>query len=358
MNLLKVWKDLHQIPEIAYSETKTQAYLMNKLDEIGLKYKKTVTTGLIVIWNGASRNVPYKLFRADIDALPVREETGVEFCSKHPGFMHACGHDVHSTILLGLAEKVKQNNLETNAIFLFQPAEEGGGGAEMALEDLVEYNISEAWALHVTDEYEVGIVATKPGLLFASSFEINSVFTGRSSHVAFYNQGRDAIAGAIKLVDDLYSKPQKGFVARFGKIEGGSVRNAVPDKCSLFGTVRTESFKKTEELVGKINDTGKRIALENGLEYNQTTGSKYPEVIVDEGLFNKLSCKVKVDLAEMKFTGEDFGFISLKYPSLLFWLGCRTPGKPQVGLHNPGFLPDESTIEKGLNVFYKLLTSE
>ncbi|MBF0547819.1 MAG: amidohydrolase [Candidatus Riflebacteria bacterium] len=357
MNLMEIRKSFHKIPEIAYEEKKTQKLIMQYLNQLGVDFIKTAETGLIAIWRGTSFERKFTLFRADMDGLPIPEETGVEYSSTFPGLMHACGHDVHMTILLGLIEKIRNENLKQNFLFLFQPAEEGGGGAELALKDLSNFDIATAWALHVTDEYELGTVATKPGILFASSFEIDSIFTGKSSHIAFYSKGKDAIVGATSLIDKLYSIPQNDFVARFGMIEGGRVRNAVADKCNLHGTVRTEKWEKTEQLMEKIKKMGEQIASEIGLKYTQKTGSRYPEVIVSESLFEKFSSFQKVHLAEMKYTGEDFGFISKRYPSVLFWLGCRLPGLPEVGLHHPKFLPPDSTIQAGIEVFWNVAKS-
>ncbi|MBN2253320.1 MAG: amidohydrolase [Kosmotogaceae bacterium] len=350
MDLARIRHDLHEIPEIGFNEFKTQAYIMSLMDRLSVPYEKVAGTGILVKWKKTEG--PFVLFRADMDALPVFEETDAPFKSAHEGFMHACGHDVHMTILIGLIERIVTSDLNRNFLFLFQPAEEGGGGAEKCLSKLEQYEITEAWALHVNDEFPEGSVHTRAGVLFASAFETDCTFKGRSAHVAFYKRGRDAIEGAMDFLRRVYSVDRGDSVLRFGLIHGGRVRNVVADSCTLSGTVRTKAFEISEKAIMELEKLGIEVASERGLKFSQEIGSKYPQVHVDGDLYDKLCSLIDVSPVEMKYVGEDFGVIAMNYPSVLFWLG--TGRGEQHGLHNSRFLPADSVIEKGVEIFWKI----
>lgn len=354
MDPITIRHDLHRRPELADKEFATQAYIRELLTSWGIEHRAIAGTGLLGIWSHGSG--PYRLLRADMDALPLVEATGVSWSSENPGCMHACGHDVHLATLLGVIDRVRTSALKANLLFLFQPAEEGGGGADRAIPDLKTYQIAEAWAMHVTDDYPLGTVACRPGLLFASAWEIDSVFHGRSSHVAFHRDGRDAILGACDLLENLYNRDWGNVVARFGMIEGGRVRNAVADECRLRGTIRTESRERSGEMAETIGRLGAEIAARRELRYEQSLGARYPQVMVDPDLYKKFCRTIPVTECEMRFTGEDFGFISLTWPSLLFWFGTRESGRERVGLHHPAFLPPDATVPAAIETFWKILT--
>jgi N-acetyldiaminopimelate deacetylase len=351
---------LHQFPELMFQEHRTTEILIKSIEGFNnIKILRPLETGLIAEYRVNEGN--FYLFRADIDALPITEETGVSFASTN-NLMHACGHDVHTSILYGLLRHVVKNKINKNILFLFQPGEEGGGGAEQIINSgiLNNYNIEKAFALHVTDEYDSGVVASTPGILFASAFELDIEFFGTSAHVAFPENGKNAFEGLIHFltkVNKLVNEQSEKTIFGYGRITSGNVRNIVPGYAKIEATLRTLSRKKSEVFLNKIISLLGTIEQESGIKYKITTGSLYTEVDVDKKLYEQcrkaLTGKFEFINCGYKMTGEDFGFISKLYPSFMFWLGTRT--NEQHGLHNPKFLPDDSIINKGIDIFNVIL---
>jgi N-acetyldiaminopimelate deacetylase len=353
---------LHSLPELMFEEFRTTEVLYSNISKLkGIKILRPLETGLIVEYTVNKGG--YFLIRADIDALPIKEETSVPFSSQN-NCMHACGHDIHTSILYGLLKHVVENKINRNILFLFQPGEEGGGGAERVINTRVleNYYIEKAFALHVTDEYEKGVIASTPGILFASSFEVDIEFLGKSAHVAFPENGKNAFEALILFlgrVKELISTESEKIIFGYGKITSGSVRNIVPAYAKIEATLRTLSRKKSEAFFEKIRIILSGIEKETGVKFNTIPGSLYTEVDVDKELFEKyrhsLSGKYKLIDCGYKMTGEDFGFISKLYPSFMFWLGTSTGEK--FGLHNPKFIPDDSIINLGIDI-YKVILKE
>ncbi len=354
---------LHMNPEIAYQEFKTTETIINAVSTLdsfeALKVHTPFQTG--VLFEYKVNDGPWILFRADIDGLPIREANDIDFKSTND-YMHACGHDIHTSILYALIGDILKDRPSQNILFLFQPAEESGGGAMKFYDTGIfkGFNIQNAFALHVTDEYPLGTVASTPGVLFASALEMDIEFIGESSHVAFPFEGRNAFNALRTFLDSVDKMPRnvtEPFIFGVGKIESGFVRNIAPGRAKLEGSIR--GLKK--ELVADFGDSLRKI-LEGiktltGVNYIITKGAHYPEVVVNEKLYSDiekvLRNKFKFINCGYKMTGEDFGFFSGKYPSFMFWLG--TSEGERYGLHNPRFLPPDKTIELGRSVFKEIL---
>lgn len=359
-DLIKIRKDLHKIPELAFKEFKTQDYILKKLKSIAnIRIILFDFTGILVEYK-TQKNKPYKLFRADMDALPLTENTNASFSSEHSGNMHACGHDIHMTILLGLIDKITSEKIEGNFLFLFQPAEEAGGGANKIIKTgiLDKYNISQTFALHINGKYPVGTVATKSGIFFIATKEIDINIFGKSAHVAFYESGINAleIASTIYLkIKEKYSQTRfRGkTLCEFGKLVAGNVRNSIADKAILQGTIRAEYDQDMEIIENIINETIDEHKKSAKVEL--ILKNPYKQVINDKTLYEKfkrLIQRLNYNFVEAKteYTAEDFGYFSQRYPSLLFWLG----GDSEYNLHSNKFLPDEKAIFVGMDIMFHL----
>ncbi len=366
---LELRRTLHCSAEPSFKEFETTRIIYENLSALSLKngifkIKRPFPSGLIAEYkSGPDFNGPFVLLRADIDALPMFENTAYEFSSNN-GFMHACGHDVHTAVLYGFIKYVVENGINKNFIFFFQPAEETGGGAGAFLDAAVFdcYNISSAYALHVTDEYEEGAIASAPGTLFASAREVDIEIIGRAAHIASSSLGIDA----LKASRIFFDKTEKilleygdSLIFGAGKFSAGEVRNVVSAYARIEGSIRALTAACSDSFYEKLDDALAEIKRDMKISYTIANGSYYPEVRVDRMLYEKARIKLagKYNFIECahKFTGEDFGFIARRYPAFMFWLGCRKAGEEIYGLHNPCFLPPESLIDKGIAVLIDLL---
>ncbi|MEO3947477.1 N-acetyldiaminopimelate deacetylase [Gorillibacterium sp. CAU 1737] len=352
-------RDLHRIPELGFQEFKTQAYLLRYLDELPRERLEIRTwhTGILVKVKGLSpqRRLGY---RCDMDGLPIEEDTGLPFRSEHPGQMHACGHDLHMAIGLGVLTHFVQEPMEDDLIVFFQPAEEGPGGAKPMLEDpdLKEWMPDEIVALHVAPEYEAGVIATRPGILFANTSELFIDLYGKGGHAARPHQACDMVVAAAQFVGQLQTivarniDPIDSAVITVGKIEGGTKQNIIADHARLEGTIRTLSAESMARIKARIEAmlAGLEKAFECRAEWNY--GSTYMQVKNEAALTREFmdwaASQPDVKLIECReaMTGEDFGFFLEAIPGFMFWLGVETP----YGLHHAKLRPDERAIETAI----------
>lgn len=360
---IRLRHNLHKFPEIAFKEFRTTNLLIDNIKNLAgannIIIHKPYSTGLLVEYT--VNDSDYLLFRADIDALPIKEENNVEYKSTNE-FMHACGHDVHTSILYSFLSDVLHTKLQKNILFLFQPAEEAGGGAMEFYNTGIfdQFNIKNAFALHVTDEYPVGTVASTSGVLFASALEIDIEFIGESAHVAFPSEGKNAFNALRKFLDmndNLSDQFRDKILFGIGKYFSGDVRNIAPGYAKLEGSIRGLSANNVLEFVNQLKSLLNKLKSETEVDYKINMGAHYPEVIVDDKLFKRISVVLSEEMnfidCGYKMTGEDFGFFSQKWPSFMFWLG--TSKGERYGLHNSKFLPPDEVIEVGKNVFNTIL---
>lgn len=366
MSFVQIRRDLHKIPELGFQEFKTQKYLLNYLyalpqDRLEIK---TWKTGIFVRVKG---NNPTKTigYRTDIDGLPIVEETGLAFTSEHPDQMHACGHDVHMSIALGLVTHFVHNAIEDNLLFIFQPAEEGPGGAE----PMLKTDIMKEWlpdmilALHIAPEYPVGSIAIKEGLLFANTSELFIDLKGKGGHAAYPHQTNDMIVAACSLVTQLQSivarnvNPLDSAVITIGKITGGTVQNIIAERARIEGTIRTLSVESMQKVKQRIQSLVKGVEVGFECETNIDYGSMYHQVYNEEKLTREFMeyvrnhTEVEVIECEKAMTGEDFGYMLKEIPGFMLWLGVDS----EHGLHHSKLKPNEEAIDVAISFISKYI---
>jgi len=364
LNLYQIRKELHKIPEIGLQEFKTKKYILNVLKQFGnIKIHEFDIPGILVEFSNGDGK--YKLFRSDMDAISVFEETNCDFQSLHPGRMHACGHDIHMTILIGLIEKVVHEKIEQNLLFLFQPAEEGLGGAQKILESEIwdKFEIFESYALHVNGALSVGTVSTKSGIFFADTEEFHVCFEGKSAHVAHPEKGHNALAAGVDFYQIFHKKMKEtsfedSVICEFGKMTAGTVVNAIAANCTLEGTMRSYTRNDKVKIKTLLKMSTEEASENHKVKAEISYLSSFIAVNNDAALYQKFKHRIS-DLninfipAERVLTGEDFGFFADKYGGLLFWLGANQ-GEVH-DLHSTKFLPDEKAINVGIEVFMNLI---
>lgn len=356
-------RDLHRIPEPGFEEFKTQQYLLDYIHALPQERieLKTWRTGILVHVRGTEgkRRIAY---RADMDGLPIAEETSYAFRSQHEGFMHACGHDMHMTIGLGVLTRAVEEPLKDDVLLVFQPAEEGPGGALPMLrsEAFRVWQPDMIVALHIAPEYPVGTVATKPGILFANTSELFIDLTGQGGHAAFPHKANDMMIAAANLILQLQTiisrnvDPLDSAVITIGKIDGGTKQNVIAEKVRLEGTIRTMSAASMEAVKRRLEQMVAGIeagfACRAAIDY----GSNYRQVDNDEALTGEFmdwlreDGRMELKISPAAMTGEDFGYFLEEIPGFMFWLGVDTP----YGLHHSKLEPSEDAIDRTIDMVH------
>ena len=368
----KIRRDLHQIPEIGLEEYKTHAYLMRVIDELtaGLDFVeiRTWRTGILVFIKGST---PTKTigWRTDIDGLPIVEETGFAFASQHEGRMHACGHDMHMTIALGLLEKLTTEQPKNNLLFLFQPAEENEAGGMLMYEDgaFGDWLPDEFYGLHVRPDLKVGDIATNTSTLFAGTCEVKLTFKGKGGHAAFPHNANDALVAAsyfITQVQTIVSRnvePIEGAVVTFGEFHAGTTNNVIAETAFLHGTIRTLTQEMNLLTQKRLREIAEGVAQSFGVELDLELKQggylpveNHPELAAQcMNFFQKESDVHMIDILPA-MTGEDFGYLLSKVKGVMFWLGIDSP----YALHHPKMASDEAALPFAIEKFGKFLSSK
>lgn len=367
--LVKIRRDIHMHPEIGLQEFRTQELIINLLNDLGCyQINKSATTGVVALIEGKKEKSSKCIgIRADIDALEIEDLKDVEYKSLHKGICHACGHDVHTTILLGVAIALAklQDQFSGFVKLFFQPAEENEGGAErMIQEGFMENPHVEAMiGLHVTENYNVGEVRFCYNTMQASSDEIKIIVNGYSAHAAHPENGVDGILIASQIINNLQSivsrniSPTDSVALSFGKINGGTIPNALAKTVIIEGTVRTLNEKTRLLVLNNINKISQNIACAYGGTAEVIITPCYPSLIN-----NKMMVDFVKDVTENIITTdkifvnntpslgvEDFAYFAKKVPSCFYNLGIKNESKGIVyPLHNNRFDVDEDAIYYGV----------
>lgn len=357
MDVIAIRRALHEIPETGFKEFKTQQFLLKQLSQMkGSMEIVEWKTGIIVKIAGLD-GVTSIGWRADIDGLPIEEQTGLAYASKHEGYMHACGHDFHMTIALSVVQRIAENPPLHSTIFYFQPAEEGPGGAQPMVDYLraerPDLLADEIYALHIAPEYPVGTVATRGGLLFANTSELFIDLKGLGGHAAYPHKTKDMSVAAASLLLQLQTivsrnvDPLDSVVVTIGKMTSGTVQNIIAENARLEGTIRTYSAESMQNVKSRIDAICRGIEISYDCLVQIDYGSMYFEVNNDAQCANRL-----LQLAEKMdgmipfesppaMTGEDFGYFIKEIPGAMFWTGAASAH----GLHHAKLTPDEALLE-------------
>ncbi|MER1954122.1 MAG: N-acetyldiaminopimelate deacetylase [Desemzia incerta] len=353
---IKIRRDLHLIPEVGLEEYKTRDYLLKIIQQLPQEHLeiKVDETAILVRVKGTEGNRTIG-WRTDIDGLPVVEKTDLAFESTHEGRMHACGHDVHMAITLGILTHFSEHPAKDHLVFFFQPAEETVSGAKIYYDKgfLNEWMPDEFYALHVDPNRPVGTIATKEGTLFASTCDLTVDFHGIGGHAAYPQESNDMVVAASQFVNQVQTivsrnvNPVEGAVVTLGSFHAGTTGNVISDHARIEGTIRA----LTKDMSYRVQKRFKEIA--QGIEmtyqckvdvdlnmYGYLPVINTPKETEAFVQFMKNRADVHYEEAGTAMTGEDFGYLLDKVPGTMFWLGVDTP----YGLHHPQMSPKEEAI--------------
>lgn len=381
-------RDFHQHPELSNREFRTAKIVAEHLRDLGISVKTEVAhTGVVGVLKGGSAG-PVVALRADMDALPVAEETGLSFAStakaeyngSEVGVMHACGHDTHIAILMGAAQVLAEmrDELPGTVKFVFQPAEEGApagerGGASLMVEQgaLNDPRVDAIFGLHAIPEYEVGQVAFKPEGMMASSDRLRIVVHGRQSHGAKPWLGIDPIVVASQIVTALQTIPSRQVdvtlapaIVTIGSIHGGVRYNIIPDEVEMLGTIRTFDSDMQLDIHRRIKNTVEKIAESAGAKADVEIIIGNPVTYNDPALTEQMTATIRRVVGDANTLStlpqtwaEDFAFYQKEVPGLYLFLGVRTPGADRASFpsnHSPRFRADEAALVTGVRVMSNL----
>lgn len=362
-------RHIHRNPELSFQEHETCAYIAHRLDSMNIPYSIIAHTGIVAHIGNGNRCIA---LRADIDALPIEEETGLDFSSTKPGIMHACGHDAHTAMLLGAASILKEQESSLNGIvkLIFQPGEEKvpGGASIMVAEGVLENPKPEViFGQHVYPDAPCGEIQISIGPTMASADELYWTIYGKGAHAAQPHQGIDPILIASELILHLQSLVTKmrnpllpGLLA-VTSIHGGSATNIIPETVELKGTLRAFDPEWREQAIRMIQEHSEQLCSMHGARCEVKILRGYPAVHNHEGAATfaiktaqALIGTSKVTDFEPKMWGEDFAFYGQHIPAAFWMLGVKPDGHTSMpGLHNARFTPDEQALPIGAAMMAK-----
>lgn len=363
--LIEIRRHLHSHPELSGQEYQTAAYVAGVLSSCGLQVQEAVgKIGVVGELLGQGLDSRILAIRTDMDALPIQERTGLEFASRQPGVMHACGHDVHTTVGLGTAMILSQlsEGLPGKIRFLFQPAEEIAQGAGWMVQEGVMNQVNAIYSVHVFPSIPAGSVGIRYGALTAAADDLEIVIIGESGHGARPHEAVDAIWIAAQVVTTLQQaisrtqNPLRPVVLTFGQIQGGRAPNVIADQVRLQGTVRSLHPETSANLPDWIEQIVASVCKTYGATYTIHYKRGVPSVQNDPALTQLLeaaaheawgSDRVQI-LLEPSLGAEDFSLYLEHAPGSMFRLGVGYPDRPNYPLHHPQFEVDESAIVTGV----------
>ena len=368
-DMAKWRRHLHQNPELGRDCYKTAEYIQERLKEFGITEIHTgyASTGIVAIIEGQTSGRTIGL-RADMDALPITENTGMPYSSKNEGVMHACGHDGHTTMLLGAARYLSETrNFSGRVALIFQPDEEATGGAEVMVEEgiLEQFKIEEVYALHNIPGHDVGVMYTRPGPIMAGADSFNVEIQGKGGHAAYPHEVKDPIVAALSIAQafqTIVSRnniPSDDLVISITQVHSGTTDNVIPETAFLNGTVRTFDLSVQEMVINRMEKiiSGFSISFEVDAKFNYEKG--YPPTINHEEKTNfaievaKEVCgsdKVLTSVGK-EMGAEDFSYMLQKRPGAYLFMGIGEG----AGLHNPNYDFNDAAAPVGASFFARLI---
>jgi amidohydrolase len=359
-------RTIHSHPEMAYEERETSTLVQARLRSLGIPFRSGLAeTGVVAEIKGELGDGPCVLLRADMDALPIDEQSGVPFASEVPGVMHACGHDAHTAMLLGAAQLLldRRSSFAGTVKLMFQPAEEGGAGAARMIDAgvLDGPRVEAAFMLHVRPELEAGKVSYGAGALLAGADGFTITVEGRGGHAARPHATVDPIVAGAEIVVALQTlvarevDPTVPAVVTIGAFNAGNRSNVIPDRAVLMGTIRAFDEKLFAHLEQRLREVVTAVA--SGLRATATIHFEmaYPPSICDPAMAERLGASARtllgpenVKISKPQMGAEDFAFVLQKVPGAMLWLGVKSPewADPKP-LHTATFDIDESALPIG-----------
>ena len=363
--IIKIRRELHEHPELMYEEFKTSELIRRELDKLDIPYRHPIAeTGVLAsIGNGEG---PCVALRADMDALPIHEETDVPFRSKIDGKMHACGHDCHVSMLLGAAKLLKDKETEINGTIklLFQPAEEGGAGGKLMREEgaLESPDVERIFGLHVWPQMPTGQIGSREGTFLAATSFLDLTIKGVGGHAAVPHLTRDPVLTSAQIITNLQSvisrelDPLDSGVVSISAIHGGQAANVIPSEVKILGTLRSLTMDGLKTLQKRVKGISENIAEAHECEaIVQYPGNDYPPTVNDsemwefaKGVGIEMLGEENVSELDAVMGGEDFAYYTEKVKGCFVVLGMNNPEiEATYSVHHPMFKADEDALHIG-----------
>jgi hippurate hydrolase len=357
-------RHLHHHPELAFAEFATARFIAGQLGELDIPCREQVgRTGIVASLGSRKTDAPCVALRADMDALPITEQTGLPFASETPGVMHACGHDGHVAMLLGAAALLKEHETELpgRVVLIFQPAEEGDGGAQGMIAEGALDGVGAIFAGHIDRLYELGEIVVQPGLISAFTDEFTIEIRSQGGHAAKPHETADSILAAGQLITSIQSivarevNPCSPAVITVGSIHGGDAANVIAARVVLEGTVRTTSQETRTACIASLKRMTKAMKQLHRVETSFTMTEGYPPVINDPAAARIAMEAAATIVGQDKVKGqplpslggEDFSFFLQKVPGCLVRFGAKHTTMHDAPAHSPRFDFDEAVLPTG-----------